>query len=263
MRERPSPPLLGLRIAVTRRPEQAAGLSERLRALGASALEVPTVSLAPPEDPGPLDDALRALHRYDWLVFTSANAVGAFALRMSALGLDQAPVGRALPVASVGASTSEAVFETFPGARIELQPVSDFRAEGLAQALLSRGVAEQRFLLPVSDKAASTLARAIQGGGGRVDSVVAYRTLPPQDLPERVGRLLDEGLDLFTFASPSAVQNLVAAAGSRALSIAAAVIGPVTQAAALKAGFRVVAVAEPSSAEGLVQAIVRHYSGGG
>src|SRR5271169_130076 len=235
MRAADAPPLEGLRIVVTRRPEQARTLVERLTALGAQVKELPTVAIAPPEDPSGLDAALHELHRYDWIVFTSANAVGAVADGLARLGLDAAPVGRSLLVASVGPTTSDAVLKRFPGASVALQPHADFRAEGLVEALLSRGVAAQRFLLPLSDHAGSALSEAISRGGGRADGIVAYRTIAPEDLGPSLRALLEQGVDLVTFASPSAVQNLAAGAGELVGRMKAAVIGPVTEAAAIEA----------------------------
>jgi uroporphyrinogen-III synthase len=90
-----------------------------------------------------------------------------------------------------------------------------------------------------------------------VDGVVAYVTVPPHGLGPRLEELARQGFDLLTFASPSAVENLMAAAGAGARGLPAAVIGPVTEAAARAAGLDVRAVAEPSTAEGLVTAVVR------
>lgn len=249
-------PLAGRRIVVTRRLEQGEGLAARLAGLGAEVIEVPTIDVAPPPDFGPLDAALRQLHRYDWLVFTSANAVRAAADRMQGLGLDATIVGRGTAVASVGPATSDAIRARFPGADV-VQPHADFRAEGLAEALVSRGVRGQRFLVPLSDRARSALKDALEVAGGAVDAVVAYATVSPPGLGDQVSALAREGVDLVTFASPSAVENLASAAGELARALPAAVIGPVTESAARAAGLDVRAVAEPSTAEGLVDAVVR------
>jgi uroporphyrinogen III methyltransferase/synthase len=250
-------PLAGRRIAVTRRPEQAGTLVARLAELGADVVELPTVAIVPPEDWRPLDDALRQLHRYDWIVFTSANAVTSVADRLSAEDLDGGAIGRGTAVAAVGPATAQAFRERFPGREVEIQPRAEFRAEGLAEALTSRGIAGQRFLVPLSDRARPVLKEAIEAAGGRVDAVVAYRTAPPETLAERVRDLAEQGVDLLTFASPSAVENLVAAAGDAARGLPAAVIGPVTEASARRAGLDVRVVAEPSTVEGLVAALVR------
>lgn len=251
--------LAGRRILVTRRPEQSALLVARLSALGASVAELPTIEVRPPEDTGPLDRALGALHRHDWIVFTSPNAVRAVAERQTALDLPRGARGAAL--ASVGAATTEALGELFPGAEVALQPASDFRAEALAEVFLARGVRGQRFLLPVSDQARDLLARALRDAGATVETVVAYRTVAPPDLAGQFKGILLKGLDLATFASPSAVQNLAEAAGPALHGLPSAVIGPVTAEAARRAGLDVRIVANPSTVAGLVEAIARHFGG--
>jgi uroporphyrinogen-III synthase len=249
-------PLAGRRILVTRRAEQSRDLVVSLLDLGAEVLELPTIVIAPPEDPEPLDRALLALHRYDWLVFTSANAVEAVAGRLRHLDRDGREVGRGTPVATVGAATSAALRAAFPGAEVAIEPRADYRAEGLLAAFRERGVRGQRFLLPVSDRARETLAEGLADEGARVESVAAYRTVPPPGLREDLERILLGGLDLATFASPSAVDHLAAAAGDRLRGLPAVVIGPVTEVAARRAGLAVRAVAHPSTTTGVLAAVL-------
>jgi uroporphyrinogen III methyltransferase/synthase len=256
----PARPLAGRRILVTRRPEQSAELRDGLAALGAQVTELPAIEIAPPEDVTPLDRALLSLHLYDWVVFTSANAVNAVAERMEALGLHGRGLSGGASVASVGSSTTDAILERFPGTEIALQPIAGFRAEGLIEAFRTRGVRGQRFLLPVSDRARDALARALLADGGDVETVTAYRTTVPAGLRARVQEILSAGVDLATFASPSAVENLAVAAGAAARGLPAAVIGPVTEAAARAAGLDVRVTADPSTAAGLVDAIARHFA---
>jgi uroporphyrinogen-III synthase len=250
-----SAPLAGRRILVTRRPRQASALADGLRRLGAVVVEVPAIDVVRPEDTSPLDHALRGLGRYQWLLLTSANAVAAVHDRLTALGLDRDPAAGGVRVASVGASTSEAFLSRF-GHAVDLQPTSDFRAEGLAEAFTSVDVTGLRFLLPTSDRARDVLPRALRVRGAEVDVVVAYRTVAAPGLAERLAKELDAGLDLATFASPSAVESFVAAAGSRAGGVPAAVIGPSTAQAARAGGIEVRVVAEPSTVEGLLTAVV-------
>lgn len=250
-------PLLGRRIVVTRRPEQSAWLSGRLRELGAEVVELPLIEVVPPVATEPLDEALRRLDRYDWVVFTSANAVRAVAGRLAELGL--AP--RMLTdrkIASVGPSTTEALRAMVPDVDVAVEPGSH-DAESLLRELAAaaRG---RRFLLPTSDRGRQTLPIGLREWGAKVDVVVAYRTIAPADLSQRVLEGLRERPDIVIFASPSAVQNLVAVAEGQARRIPAAVIGPVTEEACRRAEIDVEVVASPSTAEGLVAALERHFS---
>jgi uroporphyrinogen-III synthase len=246
-------PLAGRRILVTRRPEQSSSLRERLTELGAEVVEAAAIDVAPPLDLAPLDRALHQLHRYHWLLFTSANAISFVCDRFAALGLDPAARLRSLRIGSVGPQTTAALRKHFPGIDVSVAPDADFRAEGLLAAL--GDVMGQVFLYPTSDKAREVLPQTLEARGGVVDVVVAYRTVPSPELGERLAACLAEGLDLVTLASPSAVEAYVAAGGSD-VEVPAAVIGPVTEQAARTAGLDVRAVASPSTADGLVAAIV-------
>ena len=250
-------PLAGRRILVTRRPEQAGSLRERLVEQGAEVVEVATIEIAPPDDPGPLDAALRALYRYHWLLFTSGNAVRFVADRFAALGLDAARAIQGVRVGSVGPATTAALRERLPGVQVALEPAAEFRAEGLVAAL--GDVAGQAILFPCSDKAREELPVMLEARGARVDVVTAYRTRVPSELGPRLSACLEQGVDLVTFASPSAVDGLVQSLGGRSEGLACAVIGPVTEGAARNAGLEVRATASPSTAEGLVAAIVALY----
>lgn len=244
-------PLAGRRILVTRRPEQSPSLTEPLRALGATVLELPLIEIRPPLDWGPLDSALARLSEYDWLVLTSSNAVEAVAERRTTLGL----AGPLPKVAVVGPATREALIAAFAGRQPDLEPAESHRAEGLLEAFASLAVSGVRCLLPSSHQARDTLAAGLRALGALVDPVIAYRTVQPEGLEEGLRDLLAQGLDLVVLASPSAVEGFVMAAGAAAAGARAAVIGPVTEEAARKAGFDVVVVAKPSTAAGLVAAI--------
>jgi uroporphyrinogen-III synthase len=244
-------PLQGRRILVTRRSEQTGSLRVALSALGAIVVEVPLIAHEPPADPRPLDEALGRLARYDWVAFTSANAVEAVAARLARLGV---PLDAGVRLASVGPSTAHAIAAHFRGRATDLQPASEFRAEALVEAFRARDLTGRHILLPVSDRARDTLAAGLRAQGAVVESVVAYRTVAPDGVRARLDRALAEGIDLVVLASPSAVEGLVAALGARARGVAVAVIGPVTEEAARSVGLDVRAVASPATALGLVAA---------
>jgi uroporphyrinogen III methyltransferase/synthase len=227
--------------------------------LGATVTEIPTLELAAPVDLGPLDRALGRLHRYDWLVFTSANAVRTVKERLETLGLDPRPVGRATLVASVGSVTSEVFREQFEGGVVSLEPSAGFRAEALAELFSIRGCSGQRMLLPASERAGDVLPRALEALGAEIEVVIAYRTLTPQGLARRLAEAIRPGLDLAVFTSPSAVEGFLAALGEQAKSLPAAVIGPVTERAAREGGLSVHVIAAAPTADGLIAAIVTHY----
>jgi uroporphyrinogen III methyltransferase/synthase len=239
-------------VLVTRQPEQAAGLAEALAREGAFVVEVPLIEIAPPEDEAPLRAAAGRLDAYDWLVFTSANAVRAFAKAMERRALP-----RDLRIASVGPSTSEAVLASFSDASVALTPARDFRAEGLLAAFADQDLSGRRVLVPASARARDTLPSGLTARGARVDVVTAYRTLTPSDAPLRLAAALAAGVDVVTLASPSAVEGFVASCPAGAAWPRAVVIGPVTEAAARRAGLDVAGVAGAGDADGIVGVMAR------
>lgn len=249
--------LAGRRLLVTRRPEQSGALAALLRERGATVVELPTLALAPPADPAPLDAALRSLAGYDWLALTSANAATALAARLTTLGLP--PPERLPRGATVGAATSAAARSALPWLSIDLEPARDFRAQGLLAAFEACDLAGRRVLLPLSERARDVLAEGLRARGAAVDAPVAYRNLAPPGLRAAFEQALSGGLDLLLFASPSSVENLREAAADLLAGRACAVIGPVTERAARAAGLEVQAVAEPSTVEGLVHALDRRF----
>lgn len=241
------------RVLVTRQAEQAGELREGLRALGAEVVEVPVIEMVPPADTRPLDEALKNLYRYQWVVFTSANAVASVAGRLAALEATGAwPI--TTRVASIGPATTAAIQERL-GVRVELEPPTDYRAEGLLDAFLAHDLGGRHVLLPLSDRARDVLPHGLRARGAEVQEVVAYRNVPASDLRDRLAEALATGADLVTFASPSAVECFVAAAPPGQALPPAAVIGPVTESAARRAGLTVAAVATPATVGGLLAAV--------
>lgn len=256
--------LAGRRIVLTRRAGQASALARLFEERGASVVEVPAIEVAPPADSGPLDEALRSLERYAWLVFTSANAVNAVLGRLAMLGLEPRLGARGPRLASVGPATTTALRSAFPADRVALEPAGEFRAAGLLTAFTREALAPgAQLLVPTSSRAKDELATGLRALGARVDVVVAYETVEPADLRERVEACLRSSFDLLAFASPSAVDGFVAAAGERSRGLPAVVIGPTTAQAARTAGLQVRAVAQPSTAEGLVAAAEAALATGG
>lgn len=238
-------PLRELRVRVTRPAPQAAPLVAALEAQGARVDAGALIEIAPPADIGPFDAALKELATFDGVVFGSANAVAAVADRRGVLGLEVAP--RAL--AAVGSATAAAARAAFPGVPIVQPPADAFHAEGLLCELVANGVAGRRFLLPGSDRARPVLADGLRAAGAEVTAVVAYRTVTAP------GAGAGASADLVVLASPSAVQAWIEVAGVAARTVPVAVIGPVTESAAREANLSVVAVAQPSTNEGLLAAI--------
>jgi uroporphyrinogen III methyltransferase/synthase len=243
-------PLFGRQVVVTRARPQASGLVTRLRDLGARPIEVPAIRIDPPADGGAeLDRAAAELAdgRYDWVVFSSANAVEALLAR-----LPDARSFRSARIAAMGPGTAGAL----AGWRLvaDLVPVRSV-AEGLLEAFPDPVGPGVRVLLPRAAEGRLTLQDGLAAVGWEVDAVEAYRTAPLSLTEEERAALA--GADAVCFASASSVHSLVGAAGGLdSLPPVVVCIGPTTAAAAEAAGLDVTAVAAHHTLDGLVDALV-------
>ncbi|WP_106244891.1 uroporphyrinogen-III synthase [Allonocardiopsis opalescens] len=237
-----SKPLYGWRVLVPRTKEQAAGLSEQLRSYGAVPEEVPTISVEPPRTPQQMERAVRGLvtGRYQWVAFTSVNAVRAIRERFEEYGLD-ARAFAGVKVAAVGEQTAAALAAF--GIRADLVPDGEQSSEGLLRVWPPYDAELdpiERVLLPRADIATETLAAGLGKLGWEVDDITAYRTVraapPPAPIREAIK---GGGFDAVLFTSSSTVRNLVGIAGKPHNVTTIAVIGPQTAKTAEEYGLRV------------------------
>jgi uroporphyrinogen III methyltransferase/synthase len=247
-------PLFGRRIVVTRAPDQAAELSDRLRSLGADAVELPVISIQPAENPGLLDQAIECLETYDWLIFTSVNGVRFFLDR-----LDHSPRDlRALKakICAIGPATRRTVESLH--LKVDLMP-DEYVAESLVKAFASEPLNGKRVLLPRAAVARDLIPTQLSKLGAHVDVVEAYRNVVPAEAAAHAREIFSAAKkpDWITFTSSSTVQNLLAIAGRDALDgIRIASIGPVTSETARANSLTVHAEARQYTLDGLVEAIL-------
>jgi uroporphyrinogen-III synthase len=242
---------------VTRARSQADELVGKLRALGAEPVLFPTIRIVPVEDTAPLDRAIAQLEAYDWVIFTSQNAVAPFWERLTAAGKDaQALSG--LRVGAIGPATAAALAAR--GVQADFVP-----QQYVAEAILAEigEVAGQRILLPRADIARQALVEGLRARGAVVDQVAVYRTVPADPPPEAWEVLQSGRIDVVTFTASSTVRNFVALLEGRELravldGVCIACIGPITARTAEDLGLRVDVVAKEHTIEGLVEAIVEY-----
>jgi uroporphyrinogen-III synthase len=255
--------LAGKRIVVTRAPEQARELVRTLEERGAQVVSLPMISFAPPESSERLDEQLRQLDSFDAVVFLSQNAVRYTFDRCAQLGIqcETRLSGRGF-IGAVGPATARALKER--GVRV------DYVAEkGTGEALareLGPSLAGRRVLLPRSDQGDERVPSALRALGAKVTEVIAYRTTGPAALsPEILAETQRAGVDAIVFASPSAVHSLARVVGETDLPtlserVPFVAIGPTTANAIRSAGAQVRIEASESSASGIVDALVQHFT---
>lgn len=251
-------PLFGWRVLVPRTKEQAGSLSERLRGYGAVPDEVPTISVEPPRNPQQMDKAVRGLveGRYEWIAFTSVNAVKAVREKFEEYGLD-ARAFSGLKIAAVGDKTAQAIADW--GLRADLVPSGEQSAAGLLEDWPEYDEMLDpinRVFLPRADIATENLVAGLIDLGWECDDVTAYRTVRAAPPPPETRDAIKTGkFDAVVFTSSSTVRNLVGIAGKPHASTIIAVIGPATAKTAEEHGLRVDVLASKPDVEELVDAL--------
>ncbi|MFE0350757.1 bifunctional uroporphyrinogen-III C-methyltransferase/uroporphyrinogen-III synthase [Streptomyces griseoluteus] len=253
-----SKPLFGWKVLVPRTKEQAASLSDQLRSYGAVPHEVPTIAVEPPRTPQQMERAVKGLvtGRYEWIAFTSVNAVKAVREKFEEYGLD-ARAFAGIKVAAVGEQTANALIAF--GVKPDLVPSGEQSAAGLLEDWPPYDPVFDpidRVFLPRADIATETLVAGLIELGWEVDDVTAYRTVraspPPADTREAIK---GGGFDAVLFTSSSTVRNLVGIAGKPHNVTVIACIGPATAKTAEEHGLRVDVMAPEPSVHKLAEAL--------
>jgi uroporphyrinogen III methyltransferase / synthase len=257
-------PLFGWRVLVPRTKEQAEEVSDLLRAQGAVPEQVPTIAVEPPRTPQQMERAVKGLvtGRYQWVAFTSVNAVRAIREKFEEYGLD-ARAFAGVKVAAVGDATALALREF--GIMPDLVPAGEQSAEGLADEWPAYDDVLDpinRVLLPRADIATEGLVARLTELGWEAEDVTAYRTVraapPPAPIREAIK---GGGFDAVLFTSSSTVRNLIGIAGKPHTVTVIAVIGPQTAKTAAEFGLRVDVMAPSPSVAALVDALAEHGAG--
>ncbi|HEU0123166.1 MAG TPA: uroporphyrinogen-III C-methyltransferase [Bryobacteraceae bacterium] len=244
-------PLFGVNVLVTRAEGQGDEGNRRLRQLGANVLDVPVIAIQPPEDEAPLRSALSNLSVYDWLLFTSANAVSRFFAALLSSGRDARAIrGR---VCAIGDKTAAALASAgVRPDRIAPQAI----AEGVVEAFAGEDLAGARILLPRAAAGRDVIPVEFRKRGARVDVVPVYRTVVPSESRERLAAI--DRVDWITFTSSSTVKNFLALGGRRLLEAGAktASIGPATSETMAAHEVRVTVEARTHTMDGVIAAML-------
>jgi uroporphyrinogen-III synthase len=255
-------PLAGKTVVVTRADGQSEELCAQLRARGASVRQLPLIAFAPPKSFVDLDQALKRLKAFDWILFTSPNAVQAVLRRQRDLNGVTPGQGEQPKVAAVGPTTSRAAEDAgFAVDYVAAEHSALALAEGLKDEVRGKSV-----FLPRSDRASPGLPEALKQAGAKVTEVVAYRTVAPSRTDrDRVNELLKEAVDGILFFSPSAVGNFLELVDKKRLEklqgrAVMVAIGPTTAGALSAAGVARIAWATDTTTDAVIEALEGHLS---
>ncbi len=253
--------LYGWTVLVPRTKDQAGEMSEKLVSHGALPIEVPTIAVEPPRSPAQMERAVKGLvdGRYQWVVFTSTNAVRAVWEKFNEFGLD-ARAFSGVKIACVGQATADRV-RAF-GIEPELVPSGEQSSLGLLDEFPPYDDVfdpVNRVLLPRADIATETLAEGLRDRGWEIEDVTAYRTVRAAPPPAHTREMIKTGgFDAVCFTSSSTVRNLVGIAGKPHARTIVACIGPKTAETAAEFGLRVDVQPEVAAVGPLVEALAEH-----
>ena len=253
--------LYGWTVLVPRTKDQAGEMSDRLVTHGALPIEVPTIAVEPPRSPAQMERAVKGLvdGRFQWVVFTSTNAVRAVWEKFNEFGLD-ARAFSGVKIACVGQATADRV-RAF-GINPELVPSGEQSSLGLLDDFPPYDDVfdpVNRVLLPRADIATETLAEGLRERGWEIEDVTAYRTVRAAPPPAHTREMIKTGgFDAVCFTSSSTVRNLVGIAGKPHARTIVACIGPKTAETAAEFGLRVDVQPEVAAVGPLVEALAEH-----
>lgn len=236
------------RVLITRAASQAPEFVTALGSLAVEPILFPTIEIQPTADGARLDIALLHLADYDWLLFTSVNAVKMVLTRLMALGLNPYHLTQ-VKVGAVGPATAVAL--TSHDVPITFMPATH-TAEELLMALAAQyPLTNRRMLLPQADIARSVLAEGLTAQGAQVEVITAYQTCPLSTGPQ------PPVVDIITFTSSSTVQGYINCLAGQPFVGGQKVIciGPSTAQTATDAGLPVTAIARPHTIGGIVNII--------
>lgn len=251
-----------VRILVTRPAAQARALVQDLEKAGARVTALPTIKTVAPPDWQPADRAIENITSYNYLVFSSVNAVAEFHRRLRQLKSSITEID-AIPIFAVGPKTAAALAKKGLQCR---QVAKEFAAEGLLELFAKENIKGRRILIPRALQAREKLPEKLREAGATVDVVPVYQTIFPPESAAALSELLAaDNLDLITLTSTSTAVNLVDHCGPREnllrlKKLPCACIGPITARAAQQAGLRVAMVADQYTSEGLLAALKQHFS---
>ncbi len=248
-----------MKVLITRPVSQSGSFAEALQRAGFETSFLPVIEIRPAEDLSDLDEAVREIETYDWIVFGSANAVEIFCDHAGEWLVTRQP--RIPKVAAIGPKTAQALQSR--GLTADFIP-DEYVAEAILPGL--GNVKGKRVLLPRAEIARDVLPLAIRKAGGTAREVTIYQTLPAEADPIGLDELRS-GVDFVTLTSPSTVDNFVSLARRSGLDPVNLpgepfflCIGQITEQAARQQGLKRLIVAAEHTTDGMIKALAQYVA---
>jgi uroporphyrinogen III methyltransferase/synthase len=252
-------PLFGKRILIGRPKEEAEGIVKKLRSFGAETVEYPLIKITPLDDYNILDEKIKELSKYHWIIFTSKQGVKYFLKRLNFLEKDIREL-KGIKIACIGPKTALEIKNY--GILVDIVP-EEFRAEGIIEAFREIDLKGKNILLPRAEEGRKILGEELRLRGALIDEIPCYRIEKEEGRKEEIKEMLKKGdLDIITFTSSKMVVNFHEEFKECSLDkVKIACIGPITASKALELGMKVDIVSKVYTTDALVEEIVKNYGG--
>ena len=245
-------PLFGRKILVTRSRPQASALSEKLEQLGAKAVEFPTIKIEPNNDENQLKKLFKSVDKFDWIIFTSVNAVNIFFDKFKTCKKDIRSLVKA-KICAIGEATKQSLENLY--LNVDFTP-DEYIAEALAEGLKDKIKPGDNVLIPRAESAREILPEKLKEIGAVVEIFPLYKTTVPENKDSNLKEIL-ETVDTITFASSSTVTNFVQLLGKENLNLIEdkeiVCIGPITAETAREADIKSIKTAEIYTIDGIIK----------
>ncbi|MFT5207738.1 MAG: uroporphyrinogen III methyltransferase/synthase [Candidatus Omnitrophota bacterium] len=252
-------PLFGKRIVVTRAAKQSMQLVTALEGMGAEVLNLPTIHIGPPKDYASLDQAIKNIEKYQWLLFTSVNAVEFFFNRYKGKFKKDSRHLYHNKIAAIGPQTSKALLNY--GLQTDLIPELH-TSVGVVKAFNDMPALNQKTILLIRPESAPIeLNRQLKKSFKSVATAHAYRnTKATQQMVKSLSFLEECSPDMITFTSASTVKHLFSSLGKgRVLAwlgnAKCISIGPMTTSAIKAAGLNNIHEAKQATITSMLEAL--------
>ncbi len=252
-------PLYGKTIIVNRTREQGSDLVNLLMQEGACVLENPLIKIAPPQSFNSLDAAIKELHRYHWIVFTSANGVRYFMSRLRASRKDVHDLKK-IKVAAVGPITRDCLESK--GVQVHVM-AKEYSAEEV-EPVLGR-LKEKRILIPRAHVARDILPLTLKKSGAIVDVVETYQSIcDEKDCKHIKDSLREKKVHLVAFTNSATVDQFMKIFKPNELksllgNVVIAAIGPITVQSLFNYGLRCSVTAKEYTVSALTRHIIDYF----
>jgi len=253
-------PLFGKKILITRQKAQAEDFVKLIEEAGAIPVKFPVIETVHPDSWNALDDSIKKLGSYNWIIFTSANGVRFFMERLKFNGKDIREL-KGIKICAIGPKT--AAFVESLGIKADIMP-EEYIAEGVIKEMFKIGIEGEKILLPRASAARDILPREIKKMGAEIDVADAYKTVKPAAEAEEIKELFKKGgVDMITFTSSSTVKNFMSFFNDSEKGLIAdaviASIGPITAKTVEEFGFKSDIVADEYTIEKFVEKIIEYF----